>query len=183
MAKKAAAILLTIVLLFQLGGYRFVISTLQAKADSKLELAIDNKEYNEADLMEIRVTLNMPYQARYTDFERHYGEITIDGIFYTYVERKIEGDVLVLKCIANESKQQLKQTANDLVQSNSAQDQNNNAKKNTTSFAKIFSGDFEDKNQFCSLSVHHTRLYSLTAEYSSDLNEGVLRTPHQPPRA
>lgn len=180
--RKPVAILLTLVLLFNLCGYRFLIAALQTKADTRLETAIDNKEYSDAELIELRVTMNMPYQSRYTDFERHYGEITIDGKFYTYVERKIEGDVLILKCIANQSKQQLKSAVNDLVQSNSAQDQDNSAKKQANSFAKVFSGDFEDKNQFCSLSLNDIHHFSLTAVYSSALNDVIINTPHQPPR-
>ena len=105
--RKTAAILLTLILLFNLCGYRILINFLQQKADTKLETRIDNSEYDESQLIEIRVLMNMPYQQRYTAFERHYGEIEIDGKSYTYVKRKIEGDVLILKCIVNQSKEEL----------------------------------------------------------------------------
>jgi hypothetical protein len=74
---------------------------LSTKADSHLETQIDNFDYDESQLVEIRVDLNIPYQERYTEFERQYGEITIDGKPYTYVMRKMEGTVLILKCLHN----------------------------------------------------------------------------------
>lgn len=181
--RKIAAILFVLILAFNLCGYRIVISLMQNNADAKLETRLDNREYEESQLIEIRVQLNMPYQERYTEFERHYGEITIDEKAYTYVKRKIEGDVLVLKCIANQSKQELKKTAGDMAKSNSGQDQENNGKKQTSSFSKIFSGDYDDKNQCFLLSVDNIFNNILTARYSTALNDTLIKTPHQPPRA
>lgn len=163
-------------------GYRLIISLLQTKADTKLEVVIDNEEYDEADLIEMRVSLNMPYQNRYTDFERHYGEINIDGKVYTYVKRKVEGDVLVLKCIANESKQQLKITADNLAKSNSNQDQENN-KKQSSSLQKIFSGDFDDKNYNYCLAASNFSNSILSGRYSDELKEALLQTPYHPPKS
>ena len=179
--RSIAAIILTLILLFNLCGYRLIISALQTKADIKLEAAIDQKEYSEADLVELRVPMNMPYQQRYTDFERHYGEITINGKAYTYVERKIDGDMLILKVIANKSRQQLKSTADDLTKSNCGQDQESNGKK-THSFAKVFSGDYDDNNQFCSLFIDAKVMRSLRAQASTSWNDVITNTPHQPPR-
>jgi len=180
--RKFAAILLIVVLVFNLGGYRFLISSLQTKADNRLEAVIDNQQYNDADLIEIRVALQMPYQDRYTDFERHYGEVTIDGKAYTYVKRKIEGDVLVLKCIPNHSKQQLNKTADDLVNSNSGQDRDNNGKKQASAL-KVFSGDYDDKTQFCLLAENDSDTNIMAAAYAASLNDVLISTPHQPPKA
>ncbi len=170
-------------LLFNIGGYRFLITVLQAKTVTHLEAAIDNKDYNETDLVEIRVTLNMPYQERYTGFERHYGEITIEGNVYSYVERKVEGDVLILKCIANHSKQELKKTADDLAKSNTGQDQENTGKKQSRSLAKPFSGDYEHNNQFAFLTGNHFSSAQYNTGYSPALKDVIIMTPHQPPRA
>ncbi len=179
--RKIAAIFFFLIFAFNLGGYRLVISLLQIKADAKLEVRIDNSDYDESQLIEMRVSLHMAYQARYTDYERHYGEITIDGKEYSYVKRKMEGDVLVLKCIANESKQQLTKTANNLAKSSAGQDQENNDKKNSSSL-KTNSGDYDDKNLFCSLSAHDRVTTLFTTRYSSTLNDVLIRTLHQPPK-
>jgi hypothetical protein len=155
---------------------------MQDHADQNLESRIDNNDYDESQLIEIRVALNMPYQERFTDFERHYGEVTLDGIVYRYVKKKIEGDILILKCIPNHSKQLLIKTADDLTRSNSGQDQDNPGKNRANSFAKIFSGDYDDQNLFCSLSGTDAGDNIFTLNFSSALKDILIKTPHQPPR-
>jgi len=179
--KNVAAIFLIFILAFNLFGYRIMIASLEKRVDSIVERAIDNKEYTEAELIEIRIPLQMPYQERFTDFERHYGEITIDGKIYNYVKRKIEGDVLVVKCIANPAKQELKNTALELAKSNNDQYPENTGKKQTLSLQKNFKADYDDKNQFCFLtclpaSGNHA------AYYNSSLTEILIPIPHQPPQ-
>lgn len=179
--RKTAAILFILVLAFNLCGYRFVLSILQQKADKHLESRIDNNEYDESQLVEMRVPLDLPYQSRFTDFERHYGEIVIDGKAYTYVKRKMEGDVLVLKCIANESRQQLRKTADNLAKSNSGQDQENNGKKQNTA-VKSFTGDFDDKNSFCDYNAALIQSRIQSTGYIAALSDALILTPHQPPQ-
>jgi hypothetical protein len=180
--KKFASIFLIFLLLFNWVGYRLVLSVMQEHADQKLESRIDDNEYDESQLIEIRVALNMPYQERFTDFERHYGEVKIDGKVYRYVKRKIEGDILILKCIPNNTKQQLIKTADELAKSSSGQDQDSPGKKQSHSFAKVFSGDYDDQNLFCSLCGADRFLNIITLNYSSALKDILIKTPHQPPR-
>jgi hypothetical protein len=180
--KKIAAILLLLIFLFNLFGYQFVISFLQYKADAKLEFRIDNNEYDESSLIEMRIPLNMPYQERYTDFERHYGEINIKGKAYTYVKRKIEGDVLILKCIPNESKQQLKETSNDLAKANTGQDKENNTGKKNNSLLKVFGGGYDNNNQFAQSGLLNLSINTIFTFYATALQTAVVQTPDQPPR-
>lgn len=180
--RKAASILLILILAFNLCGYRFVISLLRSKADARLEARIDNSDYDESQLIEMRVSLNMAYQTRYTDFERHYGEIIIDGKAYTYVKRKIEGGVLVLKCIANESRQQLKNTADNIVKTNTGQNQENNNGKKQSSSIKSFSADYDDKNPFCDITAADIANRIFSAGFSASLSDVLILTPHQPPK-
>ena len=160
-----------------------IISILQNKADANLEVSIDNKDYDESQLVEMRVELNMPYQDRHTEFERHYGEITIEGKAYSYVERKIEGNVLVLKCIANQQRQDLKEKSDAITKANSGQDQQGNNNKQSNSFLKIFGSDYDDKNQSYTLAA----LFNLPGSYPTTnppaLNDVLIKTPHQPPKA
>jgi hypothetical protein len=134
------------VLLFNAGGYRIALSLLQQQADKKLEAKIDQRDYDESQLIEIRVALNMPYQERYSDFERQYGEIEMNGKMYSYVKRKIEGDVVIFKCIANEAKQELNKAHNELARSNSASDMDHNGKQAGNSLMKTLLGDYEQHN-------------------------------------
>jgi hypothetical protein len=181
--RKTAAIFCILILAFNICGYRFAIALLQTKADKKLEARIDNSDYDEAQLMEITVPLSMPYQNRYTDFERHYGEITIDGKVYSYVKRKVAGDLLILKCIPNESKQHLKNTADKITKANSGQDQENNTgKKQSSSAVKIFSGEYDDKNLSVDMSIATDLLNRYNHHYVSALHNVLIATPFQPPR-
>jgi hypothetical protein len=110
--KRAAAILLLLIFLFNWFGYRLLSDYLQHRADTQLEAQLDQQQYNKASLIEIRVPLNMPYQSISSDFERYDGEIEFNGIHYKYVKRKVENGELVLLCLPNENRMRL-QSARD----------------------------------------------------------------------
>jgi hypothetical protein len=161
-----------------------VIDLMQQKADTKLEARLDNNDYDESQLIEIRVTMNMPYQQRYTEFERHYGEIDIDGKSYTYVKRKIEGDVLILKCIANQSKQELKIIKNDLAKANSNADMDHSGKNSQQkSFAKNSLGEYDDQFITKQPIAANNQVAVPFVDFKSALPEGVATILHQPPKA
>jgi hypothetical protein len=77
--KKIAAILLILILFFNWYGYRIVTSILSQHADKRLEVRLDNNQYDESQLIELKVALNMPYQNDQADFERHYGKSKLTG--------------------------------------------------------------------------------------------------------
>ena len=110
--KRAAAILLLIIFLFNWFGYRLLSDYLQHRSDTQLESRLDQHQYNEASLIEIRIPLNMPYQNVSSDFERYDGEIEFNGIHYKYVKRKVENGELVLLCLPNQNRMRL-QNARD----------------------------------------------------------------------
>jgi hypothetical protein len=112
--KKIAAILFAGIFLFNWYGYRLLTSYLQQRADKHLEARLDQHDYDHAQLIEMRVPLNMPYQTLLTTgYERVNGEIEIDGIHYKYVKRKIENGELVLLCLPNQAKMRLESVSND----------------------------------------------------------------------
>jgi hypothetical protein len=131
--KKLSAILLLALLLFNFAGYKVWFYFLQVKADQQLETSLDNNDYNEADLVTIKVPLSLPYQTNWSDFERYDGEISVDGKIYKYVKRMVYNDELILLCLPNENKMRLQNAkdeffkyANDLMQSDSSKKSNNN---------------------------------------------------------
>jgi len=117
--KKIAAILLLLIFLFNLAGYRVMIYFLLKHSAQKLEAMIDREEYREEELIEMRVPMNMPYQQRFSTFENHYGRINIEGIEYTYIKRKVEGDILILKCLPDHVSTRLKQIRDKIALTNS----------------------------------------------------------------
>lgn len=172
-----------LILLFNLCGYRLVIDSLQKKADNKLEAQLDNSEYDESQLVEIRVPMNMPYQERYTEFERHYGEIELNGKSYTYVKRKIEGDVLILKCIANQSKEESKIIKNDLAKANSNADMDHSGKNvPQKSFAKNTLGEYDDLCMIYQSSASNKLRTFLFPDFTVAIPAGITNVLHQPPK-
>ena len=105
--KKLASILLLTLLLFNWVGYRLVTSILQQQADTELQYTVEQNRYNNDDLVEIRVPLNLPYQTDWKEFQSYDGNIKVDGVDYRYVKRKVEKGQLVLLCIPNHSKTHL----------------------------------------------------------------------------
>lgn len=148
MLKRIAAILLLIMLFFNWYGYRIITGMLASGADQRLESRLDNNDYDESQLIELKVPLNMPYQTSQSEFERHYGEIKIEGRYYTYVKRKIDNGFLVLKCIPNESKQKIRDAGDEFFKKANGLD--GPADKNQRgSYAKSFWSEYDDQlNRF-----------------------------------
>lgn len=127
--KKLTAIFLVGLLSFNWFGYKLVIGYFQKQADRRLESRIDINDYDESQLMEIKVALDMPYQTNWSEFERHYGEIEVGGNIYTYVKRKVEDGFLILKCIPNAAKQKINNADDRIFNTNNGLDQEHNTTK------------------------------------------------------
>jgi hypothetical protein len=150
--KQLSAILLIALFLFTQFGYSFVFDYAQQQSDVALEVSLDKDEYNEADLLTIKVPLSLPYVNSQANFERVNGEIEVDGKIYKYVKRKIADGQLVLLCIPDYNKMKLQNAkeefykyANDLVQ-------NNNSKKSdhskSVTFKKVLSDFYTNENAY-----------------------------------
>lgn len=93
---------------------------------------IDGDKYNDNQLTELKIPLNLPYYSSSNNYNRIDGEIEIGGIQYNYVKKKVFNDTLFLLCLPNLDKTQLYKDkakyaakANDLPRN----DKDNNAKK------------------------------------------------------
>ena len=181
--KKLAAILLIAILSFNWYGYRIVTSILSENADKKLELRLDNNQYDESQLIELRVPLNLAYQNDQGDFERHYGEIEIDGMYYTYVKRKIEDGYLIVKCIPNSSKEQIKEAGNDYFKMTNGLDQNQPDKKQSSNsnLAKNFWSEYDGRETDFTIDIFSELIRKHFRNSSTSLYGICLSSPGQPP--
>lgn len=174
-------------LLFNWCGYRWVINLVQQNADTRLEAKLDRNEYDESQLIEIKVPVNLPYQTNWAAFERYDGEIEVNGVHYKYVKRKMEDGQLVLKCIPNQTKQRLESAKDDLFKITNDLQQDNAAKKSgapATTLVKNVLGDYDNLQQL-NIAAQYTTLseqsYNL---YQPNLVADLLHSiPEQPPRA
>ena len=105
--KRIASILLLCILFFNWFGYRILSDYYEHQADVVLEQKLDNSDYDESQLIEIKVPLKLPYQTNWKEFERFDGEIEVDGVHYKYVKRAVYNDSLILLCLPNEGKMKL----------------------------------------------------------------------------
>lgn len=184
--KKLAAILLLGMLFFNWFGYRILADILQQQADTQLEARLDQNDYDESQLIELRVTLDLPYQTNWTGFERVDGEIEINGIHYKYVKRKVQDGQLVLMCLPNEEKMRL-QTARDdffkLVNDLQHPSQNKKSDNNHSISFNSFSTEYwSQKNDWHLASFQAELLHYRNANAILTTNN-YATTPEQPPEA
>ena len=185
--KKIASILLLGLLLFNWCGYRWVINIVQQNADTKLEAKLDRNEYDESQLIEIKVPVSMPYQTDWADFERYDGEIEVNGIHYKYVKRKVQDGQLVLKCIPNQTKQRLESAKDDIFKATNDLQQDNAAKKSGAPNSVLVKNVLSDYDNLQQLNI--SALNAILSEqsynrYQPHLVSDLLHsTPEQPPEA
>lgn len=165
-------------------GYRFVFNYAQQQSDQAFIANLDNDNYNEADLLTIKVPISIPYQNDRQNFERVDGEINYKGKFYKYVKRKIENGQLVLLCLPDQNKMRIQsakddffKTANDLVQ-------NNQSKKSDHSKSTSFKNPASDYLNETSINTH--LLFAVTLPISVTIKAAHLSSsphlsPEQPP--
>jgi hypothetical protein len=139
----------------------------QQKADTHFEQKIDNNDYDASALIEVRAPVSLPYQTDWKEFERVSGEITINGMHYKYVERKLEGGEMIYKCIPDTDKARLvnaRESFFKLVNDLQNQQEQKSGKQPAPSY-KTFSFDYcEQTFSSKTLSAH-----LLTAEQPPEL--------------
>lgn len=177
--KQLTALLLTLLLLFNLAGYRLFFHFIQEKADARYEYSLDRNDYDDSKMITIKVDLEMPYLAENTGFERVDGEISVDGTVYKYVKRKIHHGQLVLLCLPDENKAKIKSArdeyfsiANNLV---------SHSKQSTPkpSFEKNITSDYDQ----LSITYHFGHL-PRTTKFELPFDETIVSSAHSglPPR-
>lgn len=182
--RRLSAILLIALFLFNLCGYRIWVDYAQQQSDKRLEASFDKQEYDNADLITIKVPLSLPYLNNQQDFERIDGEINVGGKILKYVKRKISDGNLILLCIPDHNKMRIESAkdeffkyANDLVQ-------NNHSKKSTSSKTNIFkalSMEYEKHpSDYSTVYYQMLRTYSISTQLNF-LPPAHRNLPEHPP--
>jgi len=185
--KKIASILLLGILLFNWCGYRWVLNRMQAQADAQLIAKLDNNDYDESRLIEIRIPLNMPYMTSQSGFERCDGQVEVNGRHYNYVKRKIENGQLVLKCIPNDTRQRLQSARDDFFKLVNDLQQDHPTKKTNdanTGISKIMTADYDDQQPAAFAALTSPTVINTYNLFAAPSLAHLLRaTPEQPPEA
>ena len=141
--KQLAAILLIGILFFNWYGYQLLTAYWQQKAENTLVARLDRHEYDDAQLVSIKVPLTtIDYYNSSTSFERVDGQVDINGVHYNYVKRRILQDSLELLCIPNTTATNLQKAKNEFFRQVNDLQQQNQGKKNNSSPVKDFSKDY-----------------------------------------
>ena len=150
---------------------------LETNATNRLEQKIDKKEYNDADLVELTIPLNMPYFSD-KDFEPVFGEIDWNGKHYRFVKRKVTGNVMHLLCLPHTEKNNIIADKNQLTRSLNDSKQDN---KQENPVVKLIQAKyiFPEKNCF-------PELYDKNGLIRVPINPQFIsqfdpQTPLQPP--
>ena len=186
--KRFASILLLGLLLFNWGGYRLFTGYLENRADSRLEASLDQNDYNESELISIKVAANLPYLANTENYERIDGEITIKGIQYKYVKRRLYNDSVELLCIPNIAKIGVQNARDDFFRlANDLTTDNSSSKKSTgnhTHLAKFSVQDFTDDHHSFAWQFWDNDLSSTwNMQILSDVKFKYLSRLDKPPQA
>jgi hypothetical protein len=158
---------------------------MQQRADTQLEAKLDNNEYDESQLIEITIPLNMPYQTSQANFERCDGQVEVNGKQYKYVKRKIDNGQLVLKCIRDESNQRLQSARDSFFKLVNDLQQDHSAKKSSNTGAfKSPGGDYDDQQLAAFVAAGSPAAKNQYNLFTAPSPTHLLHaTPEQPPEA
>lgn len=185
--KQIASILLLGILLFNWGGYRLLTNYFERRADIQMQADLDQNNYNQSDLISIKVSASLPYINSSEKFERVDGNIDINGVNYTYVKRRFYNDSLELLCIKNtarasvtNARDEFARLANDFVSNNSSK----KATSHQTHSAKFSVQDFTDDHYFFAWQFWNTDLSGTWhSMVFADLKSEYLSRLDRPPQA
>jgi hypothetical protein len=112
--KRIASILLLGILLFNWVGFRFFSSYMEQKANVQLETQLDNNNYDESQLISIKVPAqHVSSYVNSGQFERVDGQVEVNGVQYKYVKLRHFNDSLELLCIPNQQGMKLQNAKDD----------------------------------------------------------------------
>jgi len=177
--KKLAAILLLSLLAFNWYGYRVFIDVLEQQASTSLQHRLDQNLYDDNSLVEIKVAVSLPYLSNWDSFEKYQGETQINGVHYKYVKRKLVNDTLILLCIPNQVKNDLRSARADYFKQVNDLQTNKKTDSNKDHSIKVTFSDYllKETNSIetdCTNILEHHSSYS---DHTSFLFRMVVEQP------
>lgn len=166
--KRLFTITLIGLYLFNLSGYFLFYKYFIHQSDQKIISRLDADQYNDSELMEVKIPLHLPYVTSQNHYERVNGELQYKGVYYNYVKRKVSNDTLYLLCISNVQKTNLHQELTEY------------AKKVNDIPANDKNGNSVKKPVLASEYVQHLPVYEISSAVfsSKDYQTGInMRLP------
>jgi hypothetical protein len=105
--RKLVALFFLSAHLFSLGGYQLLFNKMEQQVGKQFIAQLDEQTYNDEELLEIKVPIELPYMQNWDSYERYDGEVIVDGVHYNYVKRKLVNDSMSFLCLPNAEKNRL----------------------------------------------------------------------------
>lgn len=169
--------------LFNLAGYSLLFQYFIEQSDKQLVQQLDNNHYNESELIELKVALNMPYfTGGSEEYERYDGAIEFNGAHYNYVKRKVQHDTLYVMCLPNTAKTKLYAARNDYAKQ--ANDIPLNGKSEGTSGKKNAEvNEYDQQLQVYSIQTPVISVKQQSHRFASHLIHPFIDDNYRPPQA
>jgi hypothetical protein len=180
--KKLSAILLILLFLCNLFGYRIYFYYAQQQSDINLEANLDKNIYNESELISLTIPFQMPYLHNSDGFERFDGEVTFNGKIYKYVKRKFSDGNMTFLCLPNHNKMHLEAAKNNITSNlNDLQGSGKKTGNSKSTLGKNQAAEYINQIAHCTISFNSTIKNYYLLNNPAALSAGLRTSPEQPP--
>lgn len=169
-------------MVFNLAGYRWLFSAIEKNATANLEQKISAGKYNEEQLVEIRIPLNMPYYSD-KDYEEVYGETDWNGEHYRYVKRKVSANTLHLLCLPNKEKTNLVKVKNEFTKAVNDIPGNKEGSQQKSGLIKLLTTEFRVYETAFDINIYSISSLSFVSRNADAKDLYIPLTDAQPPEA
>ena len=97
--KKLITISLLLLFCLNMLGYRMVAHYYAEKSTIDLQISVDQKKYNEAELVSLKLPLNQPYIINTDGYESLEGNMDYNGVNYQFIKKRITIMLIFFKWI------------------------------------------------------------------------------------
>jgi len=113
--RKVVAILLVVLLLFNVLGFYGLLVSLRLKTTEDLVQRLDCDDYTESETITLKMPTSLPYTSDEEDYKRVDGEIEFNGEFFRLVKQKLSKDTVYIVCIRDTESGRIERSLNDYV--------------------------------------------------------------------
>ena len=167
------------IFLFNVGGYYIVFWGLRLQTDQKLSFRVDANLYDEAETIELKIPVALPYPIYEQDFQRVDGRFEHNGEHFKMIKHKYENDTLYVVCIRDVETRELVNTMNSYLELTQGLDETSGNQKALNYLSKLL-------KDFCSHDeIRVQQAYSFVINVHPALQNDSFLAPalpvHAPP--
>ncbi len=178
--KRVYSLFFLILILFNTIGYYEVLVIIdQQERERAVKKITENEETITGNLL-LKLPLSSPYGQPDTEYQRVYGDVTVEGQVYHFVKQKVYHDTLYVVCLTDVQTTNVKNVIADFSKTFAGQPQKSNTPgKTITSLAKFYTmwlPATSVKNTWYSIVSHDTHLENF---YTFSTMTSVFHPPSQ----